>query len=461
MRALRDVERLLDAYLNFEKLPQKNMFWLDTMSFLCERFGNPQGAFRSIHIAGSKGKGSVAAMIQGILAALGFKAGLYTSPHVSDFSERISLGNAPFAESVYRAAFRELAAGLGKITPADLPGGREITWFEGVTLYAFLTFRAARCEWAVLETGLGGRLDATNVASPEAAVITVIEREHTEFLGNTLAEIAGEKAGIIKGDTPVVLAAQEGEALGVFRERAAERRAPLLYAPDLCSWECSEGPLGAEIRLASPLFARPVSARLRMHGAFQGENAALAALAVKTALPQAGEDAIEQGLASAFLPARFQVIERPQGFPHIPALVVDGAHTPRSVSHTINTFRAVFPGKGAALLFACAQDKEAEEIARVFSAQAGLFSPVTLTVPGAVKKADPDRLCAAFSGAGVSFTFDGDYGRAVTGALLRADEARSPLLVTGSFYLAGEVLKALQARGRTLPRPGGCGIVGP
>jgi dihydrofolate synthase/folylpolyglutamate synthase len=317
-------------------------------------------------------------------------------------------------------------------------GKRPVTWFELVTLYAFLVFRQAKCDWAVYETGLGGRLDATNVVTPKASVITVIEREHTEYLGNTIEQIAGEKAGIIKESVPVFIARQTPSVRAVFEKAAREKNAPLVRIEDAVSkLTYSAHKTGTDVRIASPLFLRPVETRLRMYGAFQAENAALASVAVKTILPGTSEETIERGLSGVTLPARFEVIEHPARFSGIPVLVIDGAHTEKSVSHTVETFDALF-GK-AHLIFSCAADKDVEAIARLFTG----FKCVTLTLPGGVKKTDPRRLKAAFFDAGIACRFDEDYARAITEALTNAGKAGEPVLVTGSFYLAGEVKKAL------------------
>ena len=160
--ATRSFERWLDSFINFEKLPQKNMFWLDTMRFFCERLGHPEASSPCFHIAGSKGKGSVSKMIACILQEAGFSVGLYTSPHVLDFRERISRPDGFFDDAVYEGAAAELMHAVQSAeNEKKIP--RPVTWFELATLYAFLCFRRARTDWNVFEVGLGGRLDATNV----------------------------------------------------------------------------------------------------------------------------------------------------------------------------------------------------------------------------------------------------------------------------------------------------------
>ena len=483
-----ELQRWLDSYLNFEKTPQKNIFWLDTLQFLCKRFGFPERAAPAFHVAGSKGKGSVSAFISSILDAAGYRTGLYTSPHIVDFAERIGSAYGTFPESVYQSAATELMTGVRAIPDSELPGGRRLTWFELVTLYAFLCFRTAHVDYGVYEVGLGGRLDATNVLSPLACCITPIELEHTEFLGNTLEAIASEKGGIIKQGVPVFVAAQQHEAAEVFSRIAKAKQAPLYVIDDTTTSikidydtpvavdkirrnntaslknntitvnSCSD--VGMALELAAPCFARPLHTRLRLLGAFQAQNAALAAVAVKTVLPSVSEAAIEAGLAAATLPGRFELVHPTAPYGAIPALVLDGAHTVRSVRFTLDTFRRVFGACEVHLLFACAADKDMAHIARLFSAPtagaadatgandasaAATFSRITLTKPGSVKQADLAVLCRAFDDAHVRYTCTEDYASAIRSALNAAASAGVPLLVTGSFYLLAEVKKLLAA----------------
>ncbi|MDR1058808.1 MAG: tetrahydrofolate synthase, partial [Treponema sp.] len=202
-----EVFEWLSRFINLERGQTVKSFRLERMEILAEAAGNPQNCAPVVHAAGSKGKGSVTGMMGAILSAAGYKTACYMSPHVADPRERISLGNRFFDEKVYTEAGRELREVSGRIrrSPEKFPlfdpawgEGEEPTYFELLTLYFFLCARFARCGAMVVETGMGGRLDSTNIVDPLAAVITLIELEHTEFLGTTLAEIAGEKAGIIK-----------------------------------------------------------------------------------------------------------------------------------------------------------------------------------------------------------------------------------------------------------------------
>ncbi len=446
------LQKWLDTYLNFEKLPQKDIFWLDTMEYLCQITNHPQKSFPSVHLAGSKGKGSTSVMIASILEAAGYKSGLYSSPHILDFSERIGSAQGPLPEQVYEAATKELMTTVEAIPSENLPGQRALTWFELVTTFAFLCFRQAHVDWAVFETGLGGRLDATNVLEPQLSVITPIELEHTEFLGDTIEKIAGEKAGIIKSGTPVVIAPQKEAALKVLEAKAKELQCPLLKVEELVQVQGKMVAGKMELCLESKLFARPITTRLSLLGKYQLWNAATAALAVKTLFPELPEESIEKGLSQAKLPGRFEVLQW-QGN----AVVLEGAHTPTSVALSLQTFRQYFedphlstgykekcldcaPTRKPHLLFACAADKDVHTMAQLFSG----FGSMILTRPGGEKQSNPQLLQEAFREAGHEFTYISDFKEAIQKALEQAKKDAAPLLVTGSFYLVAEVKKFLQ-----------------
>jgi dihydrofolate synthase/folylpolyglutamate synthase len=468
------LQEWLDSYLNFEKLPQKNIFWLDTMQFLCQRFNHPESCAPSFHVAGSKGKGSISVMIASILEEAGYTTGLYTSPHILNFAERIGTAHGTFSDDIYESAVKQLMNSVDSIIPEELPGQRPVTWFELVTMFAFLCFKEAHVQQAVYEVGLGGRLDATNVITPKVCCIGPIELEHTEYLGDTVEKIAVEKGGIIKSGIPVIISPQKESVRAVFKSIADIRNAPLLFTNDILSDVKSmyiyqkpankslqnntispvfEYPseCGMNITLSfknhestSPFvsFKRPICTTLHLLGEFQAYNAAAAAIAVKTAYPSISEEIIERGLSHAFLPGRFEIVHPVANSPLLPALILDGAHTVNSVKFTMDTFHALFEKADtkAQLLFACAADKDIEYIAPLFK---NSFSRITLTRPGSVKQSDMSKLTKAFSNAGMMFEADEDFCRAIKKALSFAEAAGEPLLVTGSFYLVAEVKKII------------------
>jgi dihydrofolate synthase/folylpolyglutamate synthase len=448
-----DVFAWIARFISRGRGQSSKSFRLDRMRVLCRLAGNPEECAPAIHVAGSKGKGSVTGMISAILEAAGYKTARYTSPDVMEKRERISLGNRFFDEPVYLDAGRELAETVGKLQNLAGPEGRlfdpsrqegeELTFFELMTLYFFLCSRTARCDAMAVETGLGGRLDATNVISPLAAVITLIELEHTEYLGNTLASIAGEKAGIIKSGVPLILAAQEDEALKVFRRESRMKNAPLLYFPETAALQnirINKGGTQFTLRFTGPLDSGgPFSAAaggelplaLRIPGEVQAMNAGLAVLAAGRAFPGINAERIAAGLRCFSLPARFERINED------PELVIDGAHTPKSIEQCCRTFLSLYGG-GGTLIFGCGENKNAALMADVLSPH---FSRIIITAPGAFLKSDPGGLYRIFSERIQSTTellLIPDTAAAINRAL---EEKRGPVLGAGSFYLAAEIRK--------------------
>lgn len=452
--ATKEFENWIDHYLNFEKHPQKNIFWLETMQFFCQKLNNPQNSSKSIHIAGSKGKGSLSAFVSSILEEAGYKTGLYTSPHILDFAERIKSAHDFLSSDVYEKSAKELEKAVRSVKDEDLPAQRAITWFELVTLYAFLCFKNYGADWSVYEVGLGGRLDATNVIRPEVCCITSLELEHTEYLGNTIEEIAREKGGIIKEGVPIVLFEQtfsHGQAKEVIEKIAREKNAPFIYMPDVISsidksyFQDEKGKIFMQVKITSPLFSRPLKASLQLLGDIQLKNAAMAAVAVKTAMPKISEEIIERGLEKAFLPARFEIISPVPQFPDIPYLIIDGAHTVKSISFLLDTLQDISFDKGA-LLFGCAADKDVEDMAKELYPH---FDHITLTKPGNVKQSDLERMIKAFESAKIgekSVESGEDFEDMIQKSFSKANEKKRALVVAGSFYLAAEVKKFLQEK---------------
>jgi len=438
--------RWLEQYLNYELITDRHDFSLETMQYMVSRFNNPQNEFESIHVAGSKGKGSVSTMIASILRTFGLRIGLYTSPHLVHFTERISGPYGPFTPECYEKPMNELMPLVESMVPGHNGCPSEPTWFELVTLFGFMVFREASVNWGVIETGIGGRLDATNIILPRATVITPIELEHTQILGSTLTAIAGEKAGIIKTNIPVFISAQDPEVETVLRNRADERKAPLFLMSDAIKTITSTlHPLGRDACISfnnlsdGPHFDRPLKIRLRMVGAVQAWNAALAAYTVKYLIPDIKTEDIEAGLCQAWLPGRFEI------YGSNPVLVLDGAHTATSIRHTLATFHELYPSP-AHLLFACAADKDVERIAPLFTDR---FTRLTLTVPGDKKAHNFARLVHAFSQIerqDCVLSINQDWPSAIQTAIVAAGQDGVPLLVTGSFYLVSEV-KAVLAEG--------------
>ena len=427
-------------------MPPRKSFRLDRMQILAELAGDPERCAPVIHIAGSKGKGSIAAMIASILEADGKKAARYMSPHVSDFRERICLGNSFFDEDIYCAAGDELRNMAENIIPAKnislfdsaCDEGEPLTFFELLTMLFFLCARIKCCDIMVLETGMGGRLDCTNIVDPLVSVITLIELEHTSILGGSIEAIANEKAGIIKQGRPLFLARQKPQAYRVFNERALERNSPLYYFPEIASAEnINVHKNGTDFSMSLKLLSASEvvyfsQLSIPIPGKLQAENAALAAAALRFVFPQLGSEAVKDGLKNVKLPARFEKITCGSD------IIVDGAHTPESIKFCTETFCTLYGSRGI-LLFGCAADKNAEAMAKVLLPH---FSQIIITAPGNFKISNPEKVYKAFNSEKAILI--SDTSRAVQRALQEGKEKKEPVLVTGSFYLAEEVRKIIQ-----------------
>jgi dihydrofolate synthase/folylpolyglutamate synthase len=454
-----DVFAWISRFINLERGQGAKTFRLDRMKVLAALADHPEGAAPAIHIAGSKGKGSVTGMITAVLEEAGLKTARYTSPHVAEYRERITAGNDFFDESIYVEAGRELASladrlrrgpegsSAGHTGPGD-PGeapalpfddGGEPTFFELLTLFFFLCARRSRCDIMVVETGMGGRLDATNIVDPLVSVITPIELEHTDYLGNTIAAVAGEKAGIVKPGKPLILAEQEDEALAVFTGAAEKNRSPLCYFPEAAAIDklrVHRQGVDFTLKFRGPgFFSSPLDLSVPIPGEVQARNAGLAVLALKTAFPSIEAKTIQAALGKFRLPARFETIRQ------APLVVVDGAHTPKSVEYCVKTFITLY-GRGGILLFGCAEGKDVESMARALVHH---FSHIIITTPGTFKASDPGKVYGVFKKeagpepGGPVIELMKETKAAVQRAFELGRARELPVLGTGSFYLASEI----------------------
>jgi len=468
----------LDKYINLERGQKPKSFLLERMEVLTELANHPERCAPSIHIAGSKGKGSVTGMLSAMLTAAGFRAARYMSPHVVDIRERICLGDSYFDEEIYVSAGDELRHITEDLLPAknntlfdiNEPNGSEPTFWELLTLLFFLCARQAKCDAMVVETGMGGRLDSTNVLDPLVTVITLIELEHTSILGGTIAEIAGEKAGIIKSGKPLILAKQNNEALKVFVEKAKEKNSPIYYYPEIAELsklnitkQGTEFDLSFNVNNISNNSSTPHSAhytlKIPLPGKVQAENASLAVAALNvffneishtktqisgelnrklTAQGVVLDKAIRDGLANFRIPGRFENITSKYTRGDIP-FIIDGAHTAESFSLCVDTFCSLY-GEGGVLIFGCAADKDAAAMAKP---ACGKFSKIIITTPGTFKISDPAKVYETFAKeAGQEKTeLVKDTNEAVRQTQCYAKENNLPILGAGSFYLVSEIRK--------------------
>jgi dihydrofolate synthase/folylpolyglutamate synthase len=427
----------IESFTNLERGNYKpRMFRLDRMRRLLALFGNPHAVCPSLHLAGSKGKGSCAAFIAHILGEAGYRVGLYTSPHVASYTERFTvfgsaLGDQDFIDSISYIRSRLLEAGIDEDHPEMSP-----TTFELLTLLAFLLFRDKECRYMVIETGIGGRLDATNVITPLASIITPIEREHTDYLGSELSSIAREKGGIIKPGRPVFCAEQKPAVSQVLSEIAAQNSSPFLSISDAVKFsDTGHSSYGSSGSIIFSGGCR-MDIELSMFGSFQLENAALAAVAVKKLFPEITGKQIQKGLKKTALPGRMErIMEQPPVY-------LDGAHTPRSIALITQTFKELHPGN-AALIFGCVEGKDYEAMAEILARD---FSIICIVKPGSFKKSDPPAVYREFLKRHKNCYLIEEPGAALE-EVMRRSAASIPILITGSFYLAGEIKHSISKRG--------------
>jgi dihydrofolate synthase/folylpolyglutamate synthase len=401
-------------------------------AWLLEALGNPQAQRPAVHIAGTKGKGSTAAFITSILRASGRSVGLYTSPHLHTFRERIQLNGAPIAEQLFADLTAEIAP-LNARLAEEKPEWGEATAFEISTVLAFLAFARAPVDLMVIEVGLGGRLDATNVLDPHVSVITSISLDHTRILGDTLEEIASEKGGIIKPRRPVVIAPQRDEARDTLLSIAAERGCEVLLAGR--DWQTSgdassfvaEGPWGRYDDLQSALVGR-----------HQVENAGTA-LATCWLLDRDGlalpEATIREGLRTVNWPGRFEIVQSE------PLVIVDGAHNVDSAERLAATLDERYPDRPLTLILGIAQDKDVEQMVRILARRASLLIATASHHPRATAAG---RIVAAAealeppvphiaTAAGVAQALD----------LAQSSAPESLICATGSLYVVAEAREAV------------------
>jgi dihydrofolate synthase/folylpolyglutamate synthase len=354
-----------------------------------------------IHVAGTNGKGSVCAMIDSVCRAEGYRTGLFTSPHLVTFRERIRVNGEMIPE-------KAAADGLTTIRKLVANWDPHPTFFEVTTALALKHFGETRIDIAILETGLGGRLDATNAVQSDVSVITPIDFDHEKWLGNTLAEIAGEKAGIIKPCVPVVSSPQRPEAEEVIRARAAECGTPLQFVN--------------EAYHSSPIALR---------GEVQKQNAAVAISAIQVANIRVDEKAIIRGLAAVEWPARFQKVDE--------QTIIDGAHNPSAARALAQTWREAFGDQKTTLILAVLSDKDLRGICE---ALAPITDSVMLPEIRSQRAAAPEELAKVVSNITPALPYS--ITPTIGDALMLARAKPNPILVTGSLHFAGEVLTHLR-----------------
>ena len=416
----------------------EDKFNLDRMHKFMELFDNPHKKYPVIHVAGTKGKGSTSALIAHALYEQGYKVGFYTSPHLHDFCERIQVDFVPMKHE-------EMVA-IVDLMKSKIPFVAEITTFELMTAMAFIYFMNKHVDYAVIEVGLGGRLDATNVVSPLVSVITSLSLDHINVLGDTLAKIAYEKGGIIKNNTPVVVAPQKDEAILVLKKIAEERNSPLfqvgkdyLYAQAAKSlsgqnffvWPKEDQiAVNAFIESAGREDWEPTKFHIPLLGFHQVQNAATA-FTTLTVLRQNGlkisDDSIRKGFANVVWPGRFEVINRR------PFIVIDSAHNRESALRLRNAVDDYFPGIPVVLVFGASEDKDIEGMLVELLPRVKIVITTKSIHPRAIS---PEDLVIKVNQMGVRAIPTQSLEEAFDQALKLAGK-ENLILVAGSIFVAG------------------------
>jgi dihydrofolate synthase/folylpolyglutamate synthase len=440
-----DVERMVPSRVVQDTLK------LGRMQKLMDLLGRPEKAFKSVHVAGTKGKGSTCEMTAAALEACGYTVGLYTSPHLMNIRERIRLNRDNIPEDAFVAVARRVAEAEGALEEAD----GEPTFFELTTAMGLCHFEEQAVDVAVIEVGLGGRLDSTNVITPEVCAITRISLDHTQLLGSTLEKIAREKAGIFKPGVPAVSGLQAPGVLEVLREEASRVGAPLRALGGEIEYSArfdaggSSGVPRMRVSVGAGGFAEDghrggdgggagyehVTVPLR--GEHQAANCGLA-LAILSSLGERGirvpEEKVSRGLASVSMPGRLEVLRS------TPRIVLDGAHNAESVMCVMKTLSAQMHYDSMVVVFACAADKDIDGMMRELAAGA---DKVIFTKTRSARAADPRELARRFADATGKGAQTAPGAREALEQAKRAVAREDLICVTGSFYLVAEVREIL------------------
>lgn len=430
-KALDYLYSFVDYSLKHSSELAKAEFNLDRMFALMGELGNPQSKYPIIHVAGTKGKGSVCALCASALKAAGYKVGLYTSPHLLDFCERIQINGEPIPHELLVEIVEEIKPAVAKIP--------KLTTFEITTALGFLAFAKQGCNAAVIEVGLGGRLDATNIITPRVSVITSLSYDHMAVLGDTLAKIAGEKAGIIKRGVPVVSSSQKEEALEVLERVAKLMESKVTLVNQDIKFESLSSSLnGQTLRLSSFLFplsneTDSLEFKIPLLGSHQLENAATAYAALKVSGLDVSDEAIQKGFAQVKWRARFEIARRE------PPVIFDSAHNEDSFVKLRETLDTYFPDKKAYLIFGASEDKN---IPGMFAAMKPKIKRLIVTRADHPRALEEERIVELARQAEVPYEAVSPVESALARALELSANDGSIVLSAGSMFVTAEVMKA-------------------
>lgn len=410
----------------------KDQYKLDRMHAILEVLGNPHQTVRHVHVAGTKGKGSTCEMTAAALEACGYCVGLYTSPHLVDIRERIRLNRKNISESDFARLLKVVADAAAQVYAVH----GDATFFELTTALGFLYFAEQAVDLAVIEVGLGGKLDCTNVISPEVAAVALIGYDHTQILGSTLEEIAAQKGGIFKPGAPALTYDQNPAVLKVLRQCAESVGSTLLVVgKDLeFSWRGETTRQGPGVRCTFTSERNNFEhIHVPLKGEHQAQNCGLA-LAILDQLSARGfacpAPKVTRGIESATLPGRFEVL------PTQPRLLLDGAHNPESIAALLKAISQNLPCESLVVIFGCAADKDAGAMLKILAT--GADKVIFTKAAGTLRAVDPHDLARKFHEASGR---TGHVARSLREAVDFAKRAASRddvIVITGSFYLVGE-----------------------
>ena len=430
-----DYQEALDYVLRFadyERLPRSGVVWdLSRVERLLEKLGSPQHAAKSVHVAGTKGKGSTAAMITSILKQAGYRVGLYTSPHLLSYTERIRMEGEPITEQEWVRLTEVVRPEVEAVNAEGTYG--ELTTFEIYTAMAFTCFRDMNADYQVMEVGLGGRLDATNVVKPQVCVITSISYDHTEVLGGTLAQIAGEKAGIIKSSATVVSSPQAPEAMKVIERVCREKGVRLVKVGAEITWQINKfSPEGQSFRLRG--LDGEYDLKIPLAGEHQVENAATAVTAAEVPSDMgvritAGHIAV--GLEKLKWSGRLQVLRRE------PWVVVDGAHNTDSMEKLGEALKKHYSYDKLTFILGFSNDKD---IAGMIARAATMTDSIILTRTRSPRAVEPETLAEEFKKYGVTPKMANSVPEALKLALGEAGKG-DLICAAGSVFVIAEVME--------------------
>ena len=398
---------------------------LSTIKNILSGLGNPQNTYACVHVAGTNGKGSVASSLASILNQAGYKAGLYTSPHLVEFNERIHVNSRPITNENVLASYKTIEQ--------VHHGDREPTFFEFTTAMAFLEFARQKVDWAIIETGMGGRLDATNIIGPRVSIITNISLEHRDYLGNTLAQISAEKAGIIKAGKPIITGVRQKKAIAVIENKAAEKSAPLFR-------------LGRDFRVrrsASRTFsyhgieANWPGLQTGLAGTHQVDNAALVLAACEIINQNGGNlsvDQIKAGLIKTRWPGRLEIVATE------PRIILDGAHNFIAARNLARFLSAHFGDRNLTMVIGILDDKPYSAMLKCLLPTA---NRVILTRAKISRALEPQKLEALAKKITPRVTIISDVKQALEYAIKTASQ-NDVICVAGSLYVVGEAKEALE-----------------